>query len=111
MRFDRCPKEEIMSAPAKAPPTETVDQKVARLLKQWREETAVISSSTIIASHPALLAIIAIGQAALPALFRDLELSRNGHMDTALTAITGVQPVPPELAGRMRAIADVWIAW
>src|SRR5437763_10820138 len=100
-----------MSAPTKAPPAESVDQQVVRLLKQWRDETAVISSSTVIASHPALCAIVALGPAALPALFRDLAQTRNGHMDTALTAITGVQPVPVGKSGRMREIANIWVQW
>ena len=100
-----------MSAPAKAPPTETVDQTVARLLAQWEEETAVLSDSGKIQSHPAYLAIIALGPPALPALFRYLEKTRNGHVTPALTKITGVQQVPPELRGRIREIADVWIKW
>jgi len=100
-----------MSAPAKAPPTETVDQKVARLLKQWNEETAYLSSTTRIEAHPAYQEIIALGHSALPALFRELEKTRNGHLDGALLAITGVQPVPPEFAGRMRTIADIWVTW
>jgi hypothetical protein len=100
-----------MSAPAKAPPMETVDQKVARLLAQWDEETALISSTTQIEAHPAYRAIIGLGKPALPALFREMERTRNGHLDGAVGAITGVQPVPPELAGRMRSIADVWVKW
>src|SRR5258707_4539316 len=100
-----------MSAPAKTSPAETIDQKVARLLKQWDDETAYVSSTTQIEAHPAYREIIALGRAALPALFRNLERTRNGHLDGALIAITGVQPMPPELAGRMREIADVWVQW
>jgi hypothetical protein len=100
-----------MSAPAIAPPAETVDQKVARLLEQWRRETAYISSSTIIDSHPAYLAIIALGEPALPSLFRDLANRRDGHLAHALTTITGFQPVPKESFGKGREIADIWLAW
>jgi hypothetical protein len=58
-------KEQVLSAnPVQnAPPAETVEQQVQRLLATWREETAVISSSTVLVSHPAYREIIALGAA------------------------------------------------
>jgi ABC-type sugar transport system substrate-binding protein len=100
-----------MSAPAIAPPMESIDQKVGRLIAQWDDETAYLSSTTQIEAHPAYRAIIALGKPALPALFRAMERTRNGHLDGAVGAITGVQPVPAESAGRMHAIADIWVNW
>lgn len=90
---------------------ETIDQHVARLLALWREETGYLSSSTAITGHPAYLELIALGPAALPSLFRDLEKSADGHLAKALTAITGAQPVPSEERGQVRKIAETWLRW
>jgi hypothetical protein len=100
-----------MSAPTKAPPIETVDQKVERLLKQWDDDTAYLSNSQKIQSHPALQEIIELGQSALPTLFRHLEMTRSGHLSRVLTVITGAHPAPPEIRGNGGEIASVWLAW
>ena len=100
-----------MSAPAKAPPTETVDQQVDRLLKQWDDEIGYLSDSNKIQSHPALKKLVALDVEALPALFRYLDRTRDGHISPTLRAITGAQPIPAELHGRIGEIADVWLKW
>ena len=92
--------------PPAAPPTETLEQRVQRLLATWREAVAVISSSTVRSSHPAYRELIALGPAALPYLFRDLERTHDGHLSRALAEITGVRPVPPEEGGRVRLVAE-----
>jgi hypothetical protein len=94
-----------------APPTETVEQQVQRLLATWRAETAVISSSTVLVSHPAYRELIALGQAALPTLFRDLEQTRDGHLSRALAEITGAPPVQSGEGGRIRLVAERWLNW
>ncbi len=91
--------------------TETLEQRVARLLRQWRVETAPFSSTTKITGHPAYLELIALGRAALPLLFRDLEQSQDGHLSRALAAITGAHPVPDEARGKIREIAEAWLRW
>ena len=57
---------------------ETLEQQVTRLLKQWREETAPLSSSSQIVGHPAYQELIALGRPALPYLLRDLETTHDG---------------------------------
>jgi hypothetical protein len=94
-----------------APPAETLEQHVQRLLVTWREAVAVISSSTVRSSHPAYRELIALGPAALPYLFRDMEQTRDGHLSRALVEITGAHPIPPEERGKVRAIADRWLNW
>jgi hypothetical protein len=71
-----------------APPAETVEQQVQRLLAVWREETSVISSSTVLVSHSVYREIIALRAAALPSLLRDLEQTRDGHLSPALAEPT-----------------------
>lgn len=99
----------MSSVPATS--VETVEQHVERLLRQWRAETAYVSSSTSITSHPAYQELIAIGTAALPFLFRDLERSGDGHLSKALRAITGADPIPAEERGQIRKIAETWLRW
>ncbi len=100
-----------MTPPAVTPTRETVEQQVQRLLRTWRTETAPLSSSIRITAHPAYQELIALGKAALPALFSDLEQSHDGHLSRALTAITGAHPIPPEDRDRIRQIAAAWLRW
>jgi len=98
--------------PVPATPTaESIEQRVVCLLGRWREETLYLSSSTRITGHPAYQELIALGPAALPFLFRDLEQTRDGHLSKALTAISGAQPVPADERGQMRKIAETWLRW
>ncbi|MBY0526563.1 MAG: hypothetical protein K2R98_24420 [Gemmataceae bacterium] len=91
--------------------SETTEQRVVRLLRRWREETAYLSSSTQITSHPAYQELIALGAIALPFLFRDLEQTSDGHLSKALTTITGAHPVPAEACGQVRKVAEAWLRW
>jgi hypothetical protein len=90
---------------------ETLQQRVTRLLETWRTETAHLSSSTERNAHPAYQEIINIGMAGLPFLLRDLEKTRDGHLSKALSAITGVHPVPPESRGKIAQVAEAWLRW
>jgi hypothetical protein len=93
------------------PQTETLEQRVTRLLNQWRAETAPFSSTTKITGHPAYQELIALGRPVLPLLFRGLEQSQDGHLSRALTAITGAHPVPEEDRGKIRKVAEAWLRW
>src|SRR5690242_20047857 len=86
-----------------------IEQQVERLLAQWREETAYLSSSTAITGHPAYGELIALGPGALPYLFRDLEQTGDGHLSRALTAITGAHPIQAEDRGQVKKIAAAWL--
>jgi hypothetical protein len=93
------------------PAAESIEQRVRRLLAQWRRDTAYMSASTQITGHPAYQELIAIGPAALPFLFRDLEQTGDGHQSKALTVITGAHPVPAEERGQIRKIPETWVRW
>src|SRR5438034_4948287 len=100
----------VQNAPP-APPGETLEQQVQRLLATWRKETYVISDSSKLVSHPAYQELIALGPAVLPHLFRDLEQTLDGHLSSALTRITGAQPVQPGEGGKIRVVAERWLNW
>jgi hypothetical protein len=88
-----------------------LEQRVTDLLRRWRTETALLSSSTQMTHHPAYQEIITLGEAALPYVFRDLEQTQDGHLAAALTAITGAHPVPEEQRGRIGEVARTWLRW
>jgi len=94
-----------------APPEETLEQRVRRLLASWREQTGFLSSSTARVAHPAYRELIGLGAAALPFLFRDMEQTLDGHLSSALVVITGAQPVPHEEGGKIQKVAERWLAW
>src|SRR5262249_29204835 len=100
----------MASLPA-TPTTETVEQRVMRLLNNWREQTAYLSSSTRITEHPAYQEMIALGPEALPFLFRDLEQTGDGHLPKALTALTGAYPVPAADRGNNPKVVSAWLRW
>jgi hypothetical protein len=81
-----------------------------RLARQWQEETAVHSSTTIIARHPAYRAIIAMGRPAVPLILRSLARSPD-HWFEALRTITGEDPVRPESRDCLDAMAADWLVW
>jgi hypothetical protein len=90
---------------------ETVEQHVRRLLASWREQTGFLSSSTARVTNPAYRELIALGAAALPFLFDDMAQTFDGHLSSALVAITGAQPVPLEQGGKIPKVAERWLAW
>ncbi|MFO0969061.1 MAG: hypothetical protein U0793_26200 [Gemmataceae bacterium] len=90
---------------------EAIGGLVARLLRQWREETRYLSSSTAMTGNVAYLDLIALGPVALPFLFRDIEQTGDGHLSKALTEITGAHPVPAEERGHVRKVAERWLHW
>jgi hypothetical protein len=98
-----------MASVPTTPAAEAIELRVVRLLASWRAETAHLSSSTRLTEHPAYQELIALGPAALPFLFRDLEQTGDGHLSKALTTLTGAHPVPPEDRGQVRKVADAWL--
>src|SRR5437773_8167335 len=78
------------------------------LADQWKAETALLSSSSALAAHPAYRAIIALGPPVLPLLLRELE-REPVHWFEALKEISGEDPVRPEDWGRIPAMAAAWL--
>ena len=80
------------------------------LAAQWKEETRYLSSTTDIATNRAYQRIIGMGMPAVPLILEDL-CDQPYHWFWALSAITGEDPVAESLRGRVREMADAWIAW
>jgi hypothetical protein len=88
----------------------TLVEQFESLARQWKAETALLSSTTAMTSHPAYRAIIALGPGVVPLLLRDLE-REPAHWFEALRAITGEDLVPAEQWGNIPVMATTWLAW
>ncbi|MEO8498218.1 MAG: hypothetical protein ABI614_24395 [Planctomycetota bacterium] len=80
------------------------------LSARWKEESRYLSSTTEIATNPAYQRIIGMGMPVVPLILEDLR-KQPYHWFWALNAITGENPVPESMRGRIREMADAWISW
>ncbi len=87
-----------------------LEQTFQRLAKEWKEETAHLSSMTKLVMHPKYQSIIGMGPAVLPVLFRELQKNPD-HWFWALQAITGEDPARPEDIGEVRKMTETWLKW
>jgi hypothetical protein len=84
-------------------------QEVARrfqvLARQWIETTRYRSNTRALRDHRAFQELVALGEPVVPLILAELAREPNVSWLTALTAITGENPVPPALVGRVDAMA------
>jgi hypothetical protein len=83
-----------------------------RLANRWREETFFSSSVTNNLAHPDFLAIMAMGEKALPLILKELQ-DHGGQWTTALRYIVDRDDYPdkPEDVGKPRELKEAWLAW
>jgi hypothetical protein len=99
-----------MTHPILDSPDKGLQSRFALLARQWKEETALLSSTTEMIAHPAYQAIIGLGMPVVPLILQDLAREK-AHWFEALKAITNDDPVPPEHHGRISAMAEDWLEW
>ena len=80
------------------------------LKARWEAETAVLSSVSEIAMHPAYQQIIGMGTIAIPLILAEMT-KKPGHWFWALKSITGEDPVVPEQKGRIKEMTEAWLRW
>ncbi|MBM4054477.1 MAG: hypothetical protein FJ264_07370 [Planctomycetes bacterium] len=80
------------------------------LKTQWEADTALLSSVTEIAMHPAYQQIIGMGHTAIRLILLEMK-KRPGHWFWALKSITGEDPVLPEQRGRIKEMTRAWLLW
>ena len=88
----------------------TLAEQFEALARQWKAETALLSSTSAMVAHPAYQAMIALGRGAVPLLLRDLE-HEFAHWFDALRALTGEDPIPPNQSGNVSAMVAAWLTW
>ena len=87
----------------RVPPTESIEQRFRRLEAEWERDTAVLSDPAKIMGHPAMRAIIAMGEEVVPIILRDLQ-AKDSLMVWALPVIAGENLAPP-------TSEDVFVKW
>ena len=80
------------------------------LADQWKRRTLHLSSVMAMAEDPAYQEIIAMGEAAVPLILKELERDLD-HWFFALSRITGANPIPKASAGKVREMAEAWLSW
>ena len=87
-----------------------MEEKFRRLAAVWTAETAYVSSSSDLVTHPAFQEIVAMGSPVIPLLLRALE-NQPGHWRRALRRITGEDPVAAEDRGNLVKATGAWLRW
>lgn len=96
--------------PRKEPHPEEIELRFLNLKARWESETAHLSSTIEIVMNSNYQQIIGMGQPVIPLLLKDLAQEPKLWF-WALHAITGQNPVDPDDAGRVRKMAEAWLAW
>lgn len=80
------------------------------LKERWLTDTAFASATVDIVLNDAYQQIIGLGPAVLPLILKELE-QNGGQWFWALRMITRQDPVPKELRGKTKRMAEAWIDW
>src|SRR5437016_4292269 len=86
---------------------ESLEQRFRRFHAEWRKDTAHLSNPTAIMAHPAMQAIIAMGEEVVPIILRELD-TRPSLLVWALPAIVGARP---EFEGKVSKMTNAWLQW
>ena len=81
-----------------------------RLRAQWKEQSRFLSNTAQMSMLGPYQRIIGMGTAAVPLILEELRREPD-HWFWALESITEENPVPPEDAGRVKAMTAAWIRW
>jgi hypothetical protein len=86
-------------------------ERFEKLAASWKTKTKFLSNVTTKILNADYQKIIGMGKDAIPFILNDL--ADNGPNDWywALTAITDVNPIKPEMAGNMIAMTEAWLQW
>jgi len=80
------------------------------LAQTWKSEARFASSPTQMFLLPSYQRIIGMGPKVIPVILHDLQREPN-HWFWALAALTGENPVSPELAGNTQSMREAWMTW
>src|SRR2546426_12650752 len=97
------------SPPQPQTPAEVRDR-FRRLASEWKEQSRYLSNTAQMAMLKPYQQIIGMGWSAVPLILEELQREPDQWF-WALEAITDQNPVPPEIAGNVRQMAQAWIEW
>lgn len=87
-----------------------VSDRFHRLAAEWKEQSHFLSNSAQMAMLGPYQRIIGMGAPAVPLILEELRREPD-HWFWALESITEQNPVPPEVMGKVRMMAQAWIQW
>lgn len=87
--------------------------KFRSLVEDWYIERGITSSISDMITCRSYLAIIGMGDKALPLIISQIESEGDDpdHWFVALESITGTNPVPAEDNGDTTSMASYWLSW
>jgi hypothetical protein len=85
-------------------------ERFGQLAAEWKEKARYLSNTTQMAMMKPYQGIIGMGMPAVPLILEELR-REPGQWFWALEAITGENPVPPEVVGKVRLMAEAWLEW
>ena len=80
------------------------------LSEQWYNETEGMSFIAKKINHPAYQEIISMGKSVIPLILAELA-NKPTYWFTALTTITGANPMQPEQIGKIQLMTQSWLNW
>ncbi len=90
---------------------QSIETRFRELKDQWNELMAYRSNVGRLRDHPVYQELLALGEPAVPLILVELERRPSTSWFGLLGAITGVNPVPEQRAGRVEAMAAAWLEW
>lgn len=87
-----------------------VAKKFYALASQWESEVEGMSSTVQMSQHPAYQEIVSMGDQIIPLLLRELK-NNPLYWLSALSQITGENPIKPEQRGKIKQMASAWLEW
>jgi len=88
-----------------------VESRFAKLLQEWRSQTAFESVGSRVVFHPAFRAIVALGPQAIPLILKEMTRFQHVAWLSALADLTGEDPVKEGHRRNARLMTEDWIAW
>ena len=86
-------------------------QRFQGLASQWNAATRYRSNTHALRDHPVYQELVALGEPVVPLILMELEQEPSVFWFLVLATISGENPVPPALSGRVEAMALAWIDW
>jgi hypothetical protein len=91
-------------------PSQAQGDRFARFAAEWKKQSRFMSNTAQMAMLPSYQRIIGMGLLAVPLILRELQKEPDQWF-WALESITDENPVPAELAGKVKEMAGAWLVW
>lgn len=86
-------------------------QRFRDLANSWLAATRFRSNTRVLRNHQVYRELLALGEPAVPLILTEVKKEPDVSWFLVLGAITGEDPVSPEHAGRVDAMAQAWLDW